>query len=105
MRAVMVLDSVFINEPAKVNVSVAVNNVTCFGGNNGTVVAHATGGTGVYTFYLNGVYSGDSVFNNLVANNYVVVAEDQNKCGASTTFTIVEPSQFSVKASDDVTAL
>ncbi|MBL7801750.1 MAG: gliding motility-associated C-terminal domain-containing protein [Chitinophagales bacterium] len=100
-----VRDSVFINEPAKVNVSVAVNNVTCFGGNNGTVVAHATGGTGVYTFYLNGIYSGDSVFNNLVANNYVVVAEDQNKCGASTTFTIVEPSQFSVKAIDDITAL
>jgi len=99
------VDSVFINQPNKVIVNVGINNATCFGVANGDVIAHATGGTGVFNYYLNGIFSGDSTFRNLKAGNYVVVVEDQNKCGASATFTVVEPGQFSVNAGNDVTVI
>ena len=73
-----------------------LNNVTCAGGVNGSVVINAAGGTGGLTFDLNpgpGPQASNS-FNNLLAGNYTVVVADANGCTTSVPFTITQPSQL-----------
>ncbi|MFN8278121.1 MAG: gliding motility-associated C-terminal domain-containing protein [Chitinophagales bacterium] len=98
-------DSVALIEPTPVNVNFFPTNVTCFSGNDGTVTVHASGGNPGYHYYLNGVFNGgDSVFQGLTAANYVVVAEDINKCAGSALFSIAQPSQIRVNAGTDAIA-
>ncbi len=96
------VDSITLIEPAKVLVTVQPTDAKCFSGTDGRVIVNATGGSGVYNYYLNGIYQSDSIFTNLLAGNYVVVAEDQNKCAGSQTFKISQPAQFTLSAGNDV---
>ncbi|MFN8309054.1 MAG: gliding motility-associated C-terminal domain-containing protein [Chitinophagales bacterium] len=98
-------DSIALVEPSKVSVGFFPTNVTCFSGNDGTLTVHASGGNPGYNYYLNGVYNGsDSVFQGLTAGNYVVVAEDINKCAGSALFQITQPSQIKAEAGKDIIA-
>lgn len=59
-------------------------NVTCNGGQNGTVTVNATGGTAPYT--------GTGTFSNLSAGTYTYTVTDANGCTATTTRTITQPA-------------
>lgn len=74
-------------------VSVNINNhVSCFGGNNGSATASATGGTAPYTFtWQPGNLSGASQ-NSLSAGTYTVYVTHSGNCIDSTTVTITQPS-------------
>ena len=98
------IDSVQLTEPSAVSVAFQPTGVTCFSGNDGTVIVHASGGNTPYSYYLNGVYQIDSIFNGLVAGNYVVVAQDVNGCHGAATFSITQPAAFTLSAGNDVTA-
>ncbi|PWS28687.1 hypothetical protein DHW03_02235 [Pedobacter yonginense] len=68
-------------------------NVSCNGANNGGLTVSATGGSGSYTYTLNGANQGtNNSFSNLAPGNYLVRATDANGCSKETTETIAEPS-------------
>lgn len=71
----------------------ASNNVSCFGGNNGSATATSVGGTTPYN-YLWSNADPDSIAGNLVAGTYTVTVTDANGCVDTTQITILEPPQL-----------
>ena len=72
-------------------------NVSCFGGNNGSAVATAIGGTPAYTFVWSNAQSGTTA-TGLVAGTYTVTVTDANGCSSQATVTITQPTQLVVTA-------
>lgn len=67
-------------------------DLSCFGGNNGSVNIGTTGAVAPITYSLNaGPGQASNQFNNLTAGNYTVDITDGNGCTASTNFTITAP--------------
>lgn len=68
-------------------------DLSCFGGNNGTVLIGNTGAVAPITYSLNGgPGQASNTFNNLAAGPYTVDITDANGCTASTSFTITQPT-------------
>lgn len=86
--------SVTITQPASpVTISGMVNNVSCSGGNNGSIDITASGGSGGYTYLWN-TGSGLEDLTNLSAGNYWVIASDYLGCTNTTSFTITQPASL-----------
>lgn len=91
-----------VNQPVSAlsgNISVA--NVSCFGGNDGSATAIATGGTSPYTYSWSSGATGISV-GNLPAGNVSVVITDANSCTATTSALITEPLAISATEALDL---
>jgi gliding motility-associated-like protein len=72
-----------------------VNNVSCFGGSDGSIEVFPSGGTGAYTYSFNSV-TGPNPATGLTANAYTIVVTDANNCTASTTATINQPNAITI---------
>jgi len=87
-----------ITEPnIALDASVSFNSqVSCFGGNDGSVTAFATGGwVGAYQYALDGgAYSLNNVFPNLSAGNHSVSVRDSQGCVKTVNFTITQPNEL-----------
>jgi len=71
----------------------SINNVSCNGDNDATVVAVGTGGATPYTYNLNGgVYQSSTNFNGMVAGNYTLGIKDALGCTKTTNFTVTQPA-------------
>lgn len=84
--------SVSIAEPATaVDVTIASSvNVNCFGGNDGSATASASGGTSGYTFlWSNG--QTNVVATGLIAGTYYVTATDSKGCTDSSSVIVSQP--------------
>jgi hypothetical protein len=84
-----------------VTLSLDKTNVTCHGGNNGTVTATFGGGTAPYKIQINsGTYVNPATspytFQNLTAANYTVHVVDANNCEASSSVTVGEPDALTL---------
>jgi hypothetical protein len=75
---------------AVVTTAQVTNQVSCFGGSNGTATASATGGSGTYNFAW-GNTSGSSI-GNLAAGVYTVTCTDNQGCTSTSTVTITQPT-------------
>ncbi len=85
--------SVTITQPVAALASSAVidQNVSCFGGNNGSVNLSVSGGTAPYSYnWSNGQTSQD--LSGLASGNYTVTITDQNGCTTIRTISISQPS-------------
>lgn len=84
-----------LTQPNQINISTAITNVTCHGGNDGAVLSSASGGSGNFTYSWN---NGPTTANisGLTANNYVLTVRDNSNCTASTTQTVVEPAAINI---------
>lgn len=82
-----------LNEPSAVSVSIASQtNVSCIGGNDGSITANAaTGGTPGYTYAWSNGGTGLSI-TGLSAGTYTVTATDLNGCTDTAQATITEPA-------------
>ena len=81
-----------ISQPTAVTFGApTINNVSCNGGNDGTVTITPTGGTGAYSYTWNGA-AGTNPQAGLSANTYAVVVTDGNNCTFSTTVVVTEPA-------------
>jgi gliding motility-associated-like protein len=82
-----------VNEPSVISINISINDVTCFGFNNGEINITSVGGVGNYSYLWNNA-SADSLLQNIIAGNYSVVATDGNGCTAAESFTVNQPSQL-----------
>ncbi|WP_073241424.1 T9SS type B sorting domain-containing protein [Maribacter aquivivus] len=70
-----------IDQDVPVAATPTVVDVTCFGGNNGSISLVPSGGEAPYTYSINGGTFGTvSSFNNLTAGTYDVRVRDANNC-------------------------
>lgn len=71
-----------VDEPPSLVAQVdSIQMINCFGQSNGQVIVSATGGTGDYSYSLDGsTYFLNSTFFNLPAGTYTVFVQDENGC-------------------------
>ncbi|WP_282074919.1 T9SS type B sorting domain-containing protein [Maribacter aquivivus] len=75
------LYEITIDQDAPVAATETVVDVTCFGGNNGSISLAPSGGEAPYTYSINGgIFGTESSFNNLTAGTYDVRVRDANNC-------------------------
>lgn len=73
------ISSVTINEPTEIIVEANVNNITCYGGNDGSISLNVIGGTSPYTFVWSNGQISSSIFG-LTAGSYQVTVTDSMSC-------------------------
>ena len=70
-----------------------VDQPSCTGDMDGSIMAMATGGTGSLTYSSDGiVYSSENTWSDLMAGVYTVYAQDNNDCVASIEITVLNPA-------------
>ncbi len=74
-----------------------ITNVSCFGGNNGSITTGATGGSGAYTFTWGGAQTGATI-SSLVAGQYNVTVDDGAGCTATSSYNVTQPTQLIINA-------
>jgi hypothetical protein len=88
---------------------VSKTDITCHGLNNGKVTGVGSGGTGAYSYVLNGVSVNTTgattgIFTGLVAGSYTVTVTDVNGCSiTSSSVTVVDPPAVVANAGSPVT--
>jgi gliding motility-associated-like protein len=93
-----------ILEPTAMQLStLSLTNISCFGGNNGTVSVDASGGTPGNVTPYNYVWNTSppqttATATGLTATSVTVVATDANGCTTSQSFTLTEPAQLTAAA-------
>lgn len=92
--------TVSVTPPAILTATTAITsnyagfNVACFGGNNGTATAAATGGTGAYTFRWSGGQTGNTA-TAMQAGVYTVSITDANGCITVANGSLSQPAAIS----------
>jgi len=86
----------YVNQPATplVVTATAINNVSCYGGSDGSAVASASGGGSGYTYTWTPSGANTTSITNLSAGNYSVTVTDGNGCIATAITTITQPAQL-----------
>ena len=87
--------SVNITQPATaVTLTInTVNDVSCFGGNDGQIQASSSGGVNPRRYQINGgALQGSGNFTGLIAGNYTVTVVDNNGCSVDADVTVSEPA-------------
>ncbi len=75
-------------------------NVSCNGANDGSITANASGGTGAFTYSIDGInFQSDPLFAGLIAGNYTITYKDANNCTATESHILNEPPALSGSAS------
>jgi gliding motility-associated-like protein len=84
--------SAIVGQPASgVTVSMAKTDVSCFGGNNGTVTATPAGGTPSYTFSWSNSGTSNPI-TNLTQGTYTVTVSDSRGCTTTGSITVAQPA-------------
>ncbi|HTL82093.1 MAG TPA: LamG-like jellyroll fold domain-containing protein [Bacteroidia bacterium] len=98
-----VSQTVTITEPASMLDNAVITNVSCGGGNNGSVVLNMSGGSSPYFYYWSDLTNGSSITGQ-VAGTYTITIQDANSCTITDSFTITEPSALAMSStSTDIT--
>ncbi|MEM9023086.1 MAG: SprB repeat-containing protein, partial [Bacteroidota bacterium] len=87
--------AVTLTQPALLAVTIAVQDVSCQGGNDGSIAATPAGGTGSYTYAWSNGQTTASV-NGLAAGSLVVTVTDANGCTTTGAATVTEPAALAV---------
>ncbi len=88
--------TVTLTEPAALTATLSAVSPNCFGGNDGTATATASGGTTPYT-YLWSTGANTATASNLLANvNYSVTITDANGCSITENITLTEPQGINI---------
>jgi hypothetical protein len=94
-----------ISQPDQIKISLGILNVApCNGDENGRIIINATGGTGAYTYSLNGNnYFGSNTFTGLNGGTYTVYVKDAAGCVVTATTLVNEPTTLVIaSAATDV---
>lgn len=87
-----IIDNMIINEPSPLTASNSVINVSCNGGNNGSIDLSVSGGNPPYSYQWSGGLGVSQDVNGLSANSYTVTITDANNCVLTQTISVNEPA-------------
>ncbi len=88
--------SITIEQPPPLNLNTPViNNVSCNGGGNGSIVASASGGVSPYFFNWSNGSTGATI-SNLTAGSYTVTVTDDNNCTETATYMVTQPAVITI---------
>lgn len=82
-----------------------LNDVQCFGYNDGSAQISVSGGVTPYSYQVNGEDGFGSFLTGLTAGDYNVLVTDANGCEISATFTINQPDEISIYAGPDLSII
>ncbi len=89
-----VLDSIFVDEPLLLSVNTNIQDVSCYGANDGVITAMITGGTPSFTYAWSTGTNGNQL-SSAIPGTYSVTVSDANNCSASAqNITVSEPAQL-----------
>ena len=90
--------SVVIANPSTILASAVLTSpISCYNGNNGELTANAQGGTGSYSYSLNGNSNQpNNIFTGLVAGSYSIIITDEFGCTSTT-------NQIQINSPDSIT--
>ena len=89
------VNSVSLTAPAAIQITLSPSAVSCFSGNNGTVLSQVTGGTALYTYaWSNGGNS--ATLQNLTAGNYCLTVTDAQGCTAVQCADVSQPAALTL---------
>ncbi len=77
------------------SISVVPRDVLCFGGNDGSILVTASGGTPPYTYMWDNGFSGMEI-TDLTAGSYTVTVTEANNCTIVETITINQPPLLTI---------
>jgi hypothetical protein len=87
---------IIITEPNPLLISEIMashQDVSCNGGNNGSLTVQGSDGTGPYQYSINaGALQGSGTFSGLTQGTYTLLVQDANGCTQTMTITIAEPA-------------
>ena len=85
--------SITINEPSAISITFSTVDVSCYGGNTGSIDLSVTGGTPGYTYNWD---SGESTedLSDLFSQGYSVTVTDANNCIQTEMININEPTEI-----------
>ncbi|MCF8374699.1 MAG: T9SS type A sorting domain-containing protein [Bacteroidales bacterium] len=86
---------VYLSEPSEIQIAAFPNNVSCNGGNNGSISLIVVGGTPPY-FYTWNTSATTSSISNLTAGTYTVTIDDTDGCSNTNSFTITQPTAIAI---------
>jgi gliding motility-associated-like protein len=75
---------------------VTVSPATCYGGKNGGIVIHTTGGKAPLQYELNGYRTDNGRYDSLAAGKYVIVVTDSNNCRSSVSAEVRQPLELRI---------
>ncbi len=82
-----------IAQPSPMSVAINLQNVKCFGGNNGAISTTASGGNGGYVYnWSNGGTT--SAISGLTAGSYTLWLNDAMACATTLTLNVMQPTQL-----------
>jgi gliding motility-associated-like protein len=84
--------SVLVN-PQSMVLNPTIEDVNCFGGNDGSIILNTTGGTAPYYFVWSNSMSNSTIIN-LTAGDYTITVTDQGNCTVSQVFTVNQPDEL-----------
>ena len=90
--------SIIITAPAPVVAQLQVNDVNCFGGNDGSIIVIPNGGNAPYSYSWSNGNINSNTANSLTAGNYAVMITDLNGCTLQKTATVTSPDEIIVNA-------
>ncbi|MFV0247998.1 MAG: T9SS type B sorting domain-containing protein, partial [Tenacibaculum sp.] len=96
-----------IVEPSELTATAVSNNVSCYGGADGSIVVNANGGNAGYQYNISPGFDSNkfvntNVFENLASGNYLITVKDKVGCYQVVSATINEPTQIDLTL-DNVT--
>jgi gliding motility-associated-like protein len=106
----VVCSTIVITEPNQLSGSpTLINNITCFGTNNGSVYSNTAGGVPPYTFnWTAGVTAaqgqGNDTLINLGPATYTLTVTDQNGCTSTQTIVVTQPPPFTATISSSTSS-
>ena len=88
--------STIITQPTIITSTLNTGNISCNGGNNGSITINPTGGTPGYSyFWTPGGYTTQTI-GSLTAGSYSCVVTDANGCTANASTTLTEPTAITI---------
>ena len=92
-------------QPSALQNTFSIENVTCFGREDGSVKANVTGGVSPYVYKWTGRPETSNVISNLYAGNYILSMRDANNCVLQQTATVsAPPSSLTIQSITHSTA-
>jgi hypothetical protein len=88
--------STTITQPSALAVNSVITNVSCPGGNNGSIAVTPTGGVAPYTYVWQPGNQTTSFINNQIAGSYSVTVTDSKNCKTIPSYSITQPAVIGI---------